>query len=192
MRPFRTSEAQKEKLLAAASEAPASSPHLLTVTDGSLGTPPKGFVHDLSRSEIGRGLHVFVAAREAFQRWEQFDLGWVQVVNPIAKIAPGELVAVEAHTAYLWSISFNRVVEVVDSPTRFGFMYTTTAFHVEEGQERFVIDFDPESESVSYLLEAVSRPRHILARIGYPFSRSMQHRFARDSHARIRRCTLGS
>jgi uncharacterized protein (UPF0548 family) len=192
LRPFRTSEAQKEKLLAAARDAAPSSPHLLTVIDGSFGTPPKGFAHDLSRSEIGRGLHVFVAAREAFQRWKQFDLGWVQVVNPIAKIAPGELVAVEAHTAYLWSISFNRVVEVVDSPTRFGFMYTTTALHVEEGQERFVIEFDPESESVSYLIEAVSRPRHILARIGYPLSRAMQHRFARDSHARIRRCILGS
>jgi uncharacterized protein (UPF0548 family) len=192
LRPFRPSEAQKEKLLAAAREAPSSSPHLLTLTDGPLGTPPKGFAHDLSRSELGRGLHVFAAAREAFRRWEQFDLGWVQVVNPMAKIAPGELVALEAHTAYLWSMSFNRVVEVVDSPARFGFMYTTTAFHVEEGQERFVIDFDPGSESVSYLLEAVSRPRHILARIGYPISRAMQHRFARDSHARIRRCILGS
>ncbi len=113
-------------------------------------------------------------------------------MNPMAKISPGELVAVEAHTAYLWSINFSRVVEVVESPTRFGFMYTTTAAHVEEGQERFVIDFDPGSESVSYLLEAVSRPRHILARIGYPLSRAMQHRFARDSHARMRRCILGS
>jgi uncharacterized protein (UPF0548 family) len=192
LQPFRTSEAQKEKLLAAAREAPPSSPHLLTLTDGPLGSPPKGFAHDLSRSEIGRGLHVFAAAREAFRRWEQFDLGWVRVMNPMAKIAPGELVALEAHTAYLWSISFNRIVEVVDGPARFGFMYTTTAFHVEEGQERFVIDFDPGSESVSYLLEAVSRPRHILARIGYPISRAMQHRFAKDSHARIRRCILGS
>ena len=191
LRPFRTNEGQKEKLLAGARAAPPSSPHLLTLTDGPLGTPPKGFSHDLSRSEIGRGRHVFAAAREAFRRWEQFNLGWVQVLNPMAKIAPGELVALEAHTAYLWSISFNRIVEVVDSPTRFGFMYTTTAFHVEEGQERFVIDFDPESESVSYLLEAVSRPRNILARLGYPISRAMQHRFARDSHARMRRCILG-
>jgi uncharacterized protein (UPF0548 family) len=190
LRPFRTSEAQKEKLLAAAREAPPSSPHLLTLTDGPHGTPPKGFAHDVSRSEIGRGLQVFAATREAFWRWKQFDLGWVQVVNPTATIAPGELVALEAHTAYLWSISFNRIVEVVDGPTRFGFMYTTTAFHVEEGQERFVIDFDPESESVSYLLEAVSRPRHILARLGYPISRAMQHRFARDSHARMSRCSL--
>src|SRR6202044_2489346 len=136
--------------LTAAREAPPSSPPLLTLTDGLLGTPPRGFAHDLSRSQIGRGPHVFEAAREAFRRWHQFDLGWVQVVNPMAKIAPGELVAVGAHTACLWSISFSRVVEVVDSPARFGFMYTTTAFHVEEGQERFVIDFDPESQSVSY------------------------------------------
>ena len=78
------------------------------------------------------------------------------------------------------------------APARFGFMYATTALHVEEGQERFVIDFDPESGSVSYLIEAVSRPRHILARIGYPFSRAMQHRFARDSHARMRHCILDS
>ncbi|MBV8436587.1 MAG: DUF1990 domain-containing protein [Silvibacterium sp.] len=145
-------------------------------------------MHDLSRSEIGRGLHVFEVAREAFRRWEQFDLGWVRVVNSIPKIALGELVAVEAHTACLWSINFSRVEEVVDSPTRFGFMYTTTAVHVEEGQERFVIDFDLATESVSYLIEAVSRPRHLLARIGYPFTRATQHRFARDSHARMKRC----
>jgi uncharacterized protein (UPF0548 family) len=162
----------------------------MTLTHGSLGTPPKGFVHDLSRSEIGRGLDAFVAAREAFQGWKQFDLGWVRVVNSIPRIALRELVAVEAYTAFLWSINFSRVVEVVDIPTRFGFMYTTTAFHVEEGQERFVIDFDPESELVTYLIEAVSRPRHLLARIGYPFSRAMQHRFARDSHARMRRYVL--
>jgi uncharacterized protein (UPF0548 family) len=132
-----------------------------------------------------------MVAREAFQRWEQFDLGWVLVANPTARIALGQMVAVEAHTACLWSINLSRIVEIVDSPTRFGFMYATTALHVEEGQERFVIDFDPESGSVSYLIEAVSRPRHILARIGYPFSRAMQHRFARDSHARIRHCILG-
>lgn len=192
LRPFRASEDQKEKLLASAREAPTSSPHLMTVTDGSLGTPPKGFEHDLSRSEIGRGRHVFAVAREALQRWEQFDLGWVHVVNPIAKIAPGELVAVEVHTGCFWSLNFNRIVEVVDSPTRFGFLYTTTAYHVEEGQERFVIDFHPKSDSVSYLIEAVSRPRHVLARIAHPFSRAMQHRFIRDSHARIECCVLNS
>jgi uncharacterized protein (UPF0548 family) len=119
----------------------------------------------------------------------QFGMGTGS--EPDCQDRAGEVVAVEAHTAYLWSINFSRIVEIVDRPTRFGFMYATTALHVEEGQERFVIDFDPESGSVSYLIEAVSRPRHILARLGYPFSRAMQHRFARDSHARIRHCILG-
>ena len=192
LRPFRASEDQKKKLLAAAREAAPSSPRLLTLTDGLLGTPPKGFAHDLSQKEIGRGRRVFAAAREAFQRWEHFDLGWVQVVNPTAEIAPGKLVAVEAHTACFWSINISRISEVVDNAARFGFLYTTTAFHIEEGQERFIIDFDPENESVSYLIEAVSRPRHVLARIAHPFSRAMQHRFTRDSHARIEHCVLNS
>ena len=182
----RTSEQEKENILAAARHAPLSSPRLLTLADGPPRVLPRGFVHDLSRTEIGRGWRIFVAAREALQRWEQFDLGWVRIANPIPKIILGELVAVEAYTAYLWSININRIVETVDSPTSFGFIYATTSLHVEEGQERFVVEFDTESESVLYRIEAVSRPRNILARVGYPFSRAMQHRFTRDSHARMK------
>jgi uncharacterized protein (UPF0548 family) len=181
---------EREDLLAAAREAPLPCPHLLTLEDGPIGTPPRGFVRDHSYSLIGQGERAFAAAREAFRRWEQFHLGWVHVASPVPEVIPGELVAVEAHTAYLWSMNISCIVEVVDSPTRFGFMYSTTAFHVEEGQERFVIEFDPKSESVFYLIEALSRPRNLLVRIGYPFSRAIQHRFARDSHARMKNCLL--
>ena len=183
----RANAQEREKLLAVALHAPPSSPHLLTIAGGSLGNPPQGFAHDSSLSGIGRGEQAFSAAREALRRWKQFDLGWVRIANPVPRILPGELVAVEAHTAWLWSINFSRIVEIVDTPTRFGFLYTTTALHVEEGQERFVVEFDAETESVLYLIEAVSRPRHILVRAGYPFSRVMQHRFARESRARMRR-----
>jgi uncharacterized protein (UPF0548 family) len=186
----RMTEAETLALLAAAHLAPVSSPDLLTAANGLLGTPPRGFVHDISQSELGRGRLAFEAARDALLQWRPFDLGWVRVVNPGAKIAPGQLIGVQAHTAYLWSVNLSRVVQLLDSPTRFGFLYATTALHVEQGQERFVIDFDPSTESVSYLIEAVSRPRHPLARLGYPFSRAMQHRFARDSHARMREAVL--
>jgi len=188
---FRPSEDEKLELLTTARETPVSSPHVLTLADGALGTPPKGFVHDLSRTEVGRGLQAFDAARDGFRRWRQFDLGWVHVLNPAAEIETGQLVGVEVHTVCLWSVVFNRIVETVDSPTQFGFMYATTARHIEQGQERFVVEFDPSTEAVSYLIEAVSRPRHPLARLAYPFSRAMQHRFARDSHARLRRYVLG-
>ena len=135
---------------------------------------------------------MFLAAREAIQRWEQFNLGWVRIANSNPKIARGELVAVEARTLYLWSINFSRIVDVIDSPTRFGFMYATTALHVEEGQERFLIEFDSESGAVFYLIEAISRPRHAIARIMYPISRAMQHRFQRDSIANLKRCVAGA
>lgn len=182
----RPSEREKEELLASARESPVSTPSLLTLADGPIGSPPKGFAHDLSHTEIGQGQNAFAATREAFQRWEQFNLGWVRIANPYPKIIPGELAAVEAHIAFLWSINFSRIVEVIDTPTRFGFMYATTALHVEEGQERFVLEFDPKSERVHYLIEAISRPRHVLAQIGYPISRAMQYRFQKDSIARMK------
>jgi uncharacterized protein (UPF0548 family) len=171
------------------SAAPLS-PALLTLGNGLLGTPPPGFAHDLSRTEIGWGENLFQAARAAFQKWEQFDLGWVRIANPCPAIVPGELVAVEAHTAFFWTVNFSRITEVLDTSVRFGFLCTTTSLHVEEGQERFLLELNPDSGCVSYLIEAVSRPRHFLARIAYPFSRAMQHRFARDSHDRIRRSVL--
>jgi uncharacterized protein (UPF0548 family) len=187
----RTSEDERRELLATASNAPVSSPDLLSLADGLLGSKlPTGFAHDRSRSNLGHGRQTFEAARDAFLRWQQFDLGWVQVLNPVAEIAAGQLVGVEVHTVCLWSVIFNRIVETVDSPNRFGFMYATTALHIEQGQERFVIEFDPATEAVSYLIEAVSRARHPLARLAYPFSRAMQHRFARDSHDQLRRYLL--
>ena len=119
------------------------------------------------------------------ERWAQFDLGWVSVANPAAKIAPGEIVAVLARAAGLWSLNLSRIVETIDTPTRFGFLYATTAMHVEEGQERFVVEFDEEHSSVTYLIEAVSRPRHPLAQLAYPFTRAMQHRFRKESQQRM-------
>ncbi len=192
LRLTRASEDEQKKLLWAASDAPVSSPNLLALEGGLRSTLPFGFAHDLCRREIGRGHRDFEVARAAMQQWIEFDLEWVKVINPNSRVLSGELVAVEAHTAYLWSINFSRVVEVVNTPTKFGFMYTTTALHIEEGQERFLIEFDPGNEAVFYVIEAVSRPRHVLARIGYPISRTMQHRFQRDSIVRMKHAVLES
>jgi uncharacterized protein (UPF0548 family) len=63
----------------------------------------------------------------------------------------------------------------------FGFIYATTELHVELGEERFLIQFDPATSNVWYELEAVSRPRNVLARLALPVSRAFQHKFARES-----------
>ncbi len=115
-----------------------------------------------------------------------FDLGWVRVVNSAAPIASGEVVAVEVRSLGLRSLNFSRIVETIDNETQFGLVYATTAHHLEQGEERFLLRFDRANGEVSYELEAVSRPRHTLAKIGYPITRYFQHKFARDSHRRMR------
>jgi uncharacterized protein (UPF0548 family) len=156
-----------------------------------VGRLPISFARDFSQSCIGYGAAAFSKAHCAFERWEMFNLGWVRVANPTARIAAGEIVAVEAHTIGLWSLNFSRVFEVVDTPTRFGFLYATTEFHVEQGEERFLLEIDPGSDEVKYAIEAVSRPRNGLARLGYPITRGFQHRFARDSHKHMREVVSG-
>jgi uncharacterized protein (UPF0548 family) len=185
LRVIRANQAAVQRLEEAARDAEPSSPTLLTLGHGLTGPIPLGFAHDFLRTELGRGETLFHAGCNALRNWDQFDLGWVRVANGRPSIVPGELVAVEAHTAFFWSINFSRITEVAD-PVCFGFLYTTTRMHVEEGQERFVIEYDAASGRVFYVTDAVSRPRHPLARIGYRFSRAMQRRFARDSHRRMR------
>jgi uncharacterized protein (UPF0548 family) len=115
------------------------------------------------------------------------------MLNTSALIACGQVVAVEVHSLGLWSVNLSLILETVDSGTRFGFLYSTTAEHVEQGEETFVLNYDPATGEVSYELEAVSRPRHVLAKLGYPVTRFFQHRFARDSHRRMRQAvTLNS
>lgn len=181
-----------QRQLALVRDLPPACPDILSLQTG-LGTPlPPGFSHDQSRSMIGRGETAFTAARKALSQWRQFDLGWVRVTNSTVSITHGELVAVEIRAAGLWSLNLSRITHIVDSPTRFGFLYATTAHHVEEGQERFVLEYDPAAGDLFYLIEAVSRPRHPLARLAWPYARAMQHRFARDSHARMRHAVTSS
>ena len=151
---------------------------------------PAGFAHDKLRTRLGEGDAVFAAARQAFTRWAQFDLGWTRVANPETPIANGQVVAVEVHACGLWSLNLSRVVETIETANSFGFLYATTRHHAEEGEEIFRLELDPGDGSVWYHLEAVSRPRHVLPQVAYPLTRALQHRFARDSHRRMRAAVL--
>ena len=119
-----------------------------------------------------------------------FNHGWTRVANPTAKIEPGQIIAMEAHTLVLWTLNMSRIVEIIDTATSFGFLYATTPMHVEQGAERFLLEFNPATGDVHYVLEAISRPRHLLARLGLPLSRHFQHQFVRASHLRMRQEAL--
>jgi uncharacterized protein (UPF0548 family) len=113
------------------------------------------------------------------------------VAIPEATVAAGVVVVVEVRTLGLWTLNLSRIVETIDNHASFGFLYSTTELHLEQGEERFLLEFDPQTDDVWYELEAISRPRQMLARLGFPMTRACQHRFARDSHLRMRQAATG-
>lgn len=173
-----------DSIQAAASLAP-DHPGVLSLTAGIAAPVPARFERDFSRVVLGRGDSAFDAARAAMRNWIEFDLGWVKVASGQTPIVDGQVVAVIAHAAGLWSVNLSRIVEAIDTQRQFGFLYATTPMHVERGEERFLIELDEETGEVSYTLEAISRPRLMLARLAYPCTRAMQHRFARELLARM-------
>jgi uncharacterized protein (UPF0548 family) len=183
----RPTAAAIEAQIEAADALPYDTPALLSLErEHQSGRLPFGYAHDFSRTRIGEGESAFAAAKRAFSHWIMFDLGWVRVANAEAAIAVGQTVAVEVHSLGLWTVNLSRIRETIDAPDRFEFLYTTTPLHVEQGEERFLLKLDAATGDVWYELEAVSRPRAALARLGFPITRRFQHWFARDSHRRMR------
>ena len=108
----------------------------------------------------------------------------LQLFWPDTPIRDGSTVAVLAHTFGLWSLNACRIVYVLeeDAPIRrYGFGYGTLPEHAERGEERFSVEWHAGDDSVWYDILAISRPKQWLARAGYPLTRRLQRRFARDS-----------
>ena len=64
------------------------------------------------------------------------------------------------------------LVEGSGGAERFGFAYGTLPGHAERGEERFSVVLNRDDGSVHYEVLAMSRPKHPLAWLGYPFARS--------------------
>lgn len=152
--------------------------------------PPVGYDVDHTRIKLGEGGEVFTKAKAALHRWEQFRLGWVEATFPKAMIETGDVMAVVARQVGLWWLNACRIVYVVDEAEpnhRFGFAYGTLPDHAEIGEERFLLEWDGNGGDVWYDILAFSRPRLLLIRLGYPYVRLVQKRFAKASAAAMLR-----
>jgi uncharacterized protein (UPF0548 family) len=147
-----------------------------------------GFRFDTAGAVIGKGQAAFARAQQALKEWKQFELGWVELFPHAAPTETGTVVAVVVHHLGLWSLNGCRIVySVGDGHTSFGFAYGTLTNHAEMGEEIFAVSMMTESDDVTYQISAASRPRAVLARIGYPYTRFSQARFRRDSIAAMKR-----
>jgi uncharacterized protein (UPF0548 family) len=155
-----------------------------TEVGASATTAPAGYNVDHNRVRLGRGDGTWQRAVEAIRAWRMFSMPWVSLHWPSAPIQVGTDVAVSIHHFGFYSLNACRIVYVVDEEgpiERFGFAYGTLGEHAESGEERFTVEWNREDDSVWYDILAFSRPRQMLARLGYPLSRSLQKKFARGS-----------
>lgn len=176
----RPNDEQVRQLLAAQRDQPFSYPYAGVTGHAA----PRGYKTDYNRIKLGNGPAVFQRAVEAIKRWEMFNIGWLQLCWPDAPIEAGSGVAVLAHHLGFWSLNACRIVSVIvedGERRRYGFIYGTLPDHAERGQEQFTVEWRREDDSVWYDIVAYSRPNQLLARFGYPVTRLLQKRFARDS-----------
>ena len=144
-------------------------------------SPPPGYNIDHNRIQLGSGHDAFQAARQGIREWKMFAFPWIDLCRPDTPIEVGQTVAILARHFGFYSLNASRIVYVIDEHDRYGFAYGTLTEHGEIGEERFSVEYHTGTGEVWYDLFAFSRPGHILAKLGYPLSRYLQHEFAKES-----------
>jgi uncharacterized protein (UPF0548 family) len=155
---------------------------------------PSGYVADLNRVKLGRGLKSFERAKNAIKQWKMFDMPWISLCWPDTPIEVGATVAVLVSHLGFWSLNACRIVYVIEEHgtlERYSFAYGTLLQHGELGEERFTVEYHADDEIVWYELYALSRPGP-LARLAYPYTRALQKRFAKDSKTAMQGSVLSA
>ena len=117
----------------------------------------------------------FDVARRAITTWAAQRTAGLTLSPPTPDIA------VDTTLAFAYPIGPGsvtgtcRIVEVIDEPDRFGFVYATLPHHPERGEELFLVERDGRG-AIGAVIEAVWRPGNLITRIGLPATRFFQRR----------------
>jgi len=155
---------------------------------------PGGYPINHYRAKLGDGVETYGRARDALRQWKMYDLPWTRLYWPDTPISVGATVAVLARHGGLKSLNASRIIYVIDEAgavQRYGFAFGTLPGHMEQGEERFTVEWHVDDDSVWYELFAFARPHGLLAKLGYPIVRLIQKRFARDSYRAMLRAVNG-
>jgi uncharacterized protein (UPF0548 family) len=161
----------------------------------SAGKVPDRYNVDHNRIQLGRGEVAWDRALKAIRAWQMFNLSWVRLYWPTIPIQVGADVAVLVHHFGFYSLNACRIVYVVneDGPLkRCGFAYGTLTEHAERGEERFTVEWNRTENEVWYDILAFSRPKKLVAKLGYPVSRCLQAKFATASKAAMLKAVSGT
>lgn len=171
------------------------------------GAPPPGFLHHRRETLLAPGEEAFARAGVGLRLGVPFFLPWVRLLvaappvlhggsphgevhlqaeRPRPLIA-GEVVAIAGRGAGLWWTSFVRVLDVEEAEDETSLTLGTLPRHVMSGQERLSVRLERGEGTVRFAIEAFSRPRHPLVRLGVTWARSRQRAFAVHAAEAMRR-----
>lgn len=145
------------------------------------------FKKDEYQISLGYGRECFAKAQQAVKDWGMFALDWIRLYPAKPKIQEEEMVGVLIHSLGIWVLNFCRIVKVMEGERQFGFSYGTLRPHAERGEEKFLVTWSKDNDEVSYKITAFSRPNYFLAKLGYPYVRSLQKRFSRESLQKMKK-----
>jgi uncharacterized protein (UPF0548 family) len=166
------------EVLAAGATLPFSYPEV----GATRNTLPRGYFINRHAQRLGAGPACYAAASRALQDWRMFTSDWVRLEPRRPAISPGVTFAVYAHHYGLWSLNLDRIVYTIADERQYGFAIGTLPWHVERGEERFVVEWHTD-DSVWFHLLAFAGAAHPLVRMAGPLGRRVQRRFAREAGA---------
>jgi uncharacterized protein (UPF0548 family) len=146
---------------------------------GLAGPVPFGFHPNPGSGEVGRGVADFERGKEAVRSWRIFP-EWVLLHRRDCPIAVGEIAIAGMRVLGIWAANACRIVEVIDEPRRYGFVYATCEGHALRGAERFLLELKSDGR-VTFEIFSISRPAGAIAWFGLSEVRRIQKRFARDA-----------
>jgi uncharacterized protein (UPF0548 family) len=148
-------------------------------------TPPADFQTDRREHILGTGRPCFEQACAGLRSWIMYPASWTKIHYPASALEVGVTYAILVQHLGFWSMNSARIIYTIDESNdeqaQFGFGLGTLEGHAECGEERFLVSWSASDNQVTYSIYAFSRPRHPLAKLGYPITRYLQKRFARDS-----------
>lgn len=155
-------------------------PYTYSPIEGTKKDEIEGFDNDFAQIKLGEGEIIFEKAKKLIQNWQMFPSLWTKILGEQKPIEEGTTIVMMARFIGVWFRNSCKIVYVVNEKKRFGFAYGTLPGHIESGEELFLVNMNEQNE-VFYSIKAFSRPRHFLAKIGYPIIRLLQEKFRQDS-----------
>ena len=170
-------------LLEAVGESPLTYPHEGIVRDAKpTESAPVGYRYDYAAISLGEGPEVFGRASRALRHWCMFPVALAELYHRDTPIEAGRVVAVLFGGYGLWMLNPARILYTMDEQGDrpcCGFGYGTLPGHLARGEERFIVEWDRETDEVVFSISVMSRPHHFLSWIAYPMLRREQRRFRR-------------